>query len=294
MMRVEGEDDEERVIHGNVCGAIAYIGFLIFYICAFLVSNRITNNSSNKSPWATNNLLFLFHLIGLILLIFPAIFYVVIAFRENMKNNRIFPIFELVRRHVNINPICLVCKGAPETTLHILVRCLFAQNCWSGSRVAAVGAAAMIFSSWFDEGLRHWEAGEITEVVMMCWSIWHHRNQLVWMEKQPTVDDVILFAKLSFEEWSNAQKLSIVTNLVSRQVEIEHWTKPLYPRIKVNVDGAVFMDSRRFGYGCVARDSLGAVVKAKRGSREGVFEPLLVEAMSIKEALSWIKDHLDG
>uniref|UniRef100_A0A803NNS8 RNase H type-1 domain-containing protein n=1 Tax=Cannabis sativa TaxID=3483 RepID=A0A803NNS8_CANSA len=124
---------------------------------------------------------------------------------------------------------------------------------------------------------------------MMCWSIWHHRNQLVWKE-WININDVTLFAKLNFEEWINAQKLSIVTNHVPRQVEIEHWTKTVYPRIKVNVDGAVFLDSRHFGYGCVARDSLGMVVKAKHGSKEVVFEPLLVEAMSIKEALSWIKD----
>ena len=109
MMRAEGNEGR---LHVNICGAIAYVAFLFVYICAFLVSKWITdlqhrgnNNNNNvettssdhdKQPHesATNNFMFLFHLIGLILLIVPAVFYVVVGLRENLRNKKVFPVVE--------------------------------------------------------------------------------------------------------------------------------------------------------------------------------------------------------
>ncbi|KAF4394905.1 hypothetical protein G4B88_002782 [Cannabis sativa] len=60
--------------------------------------------------------------------------------------------FQLTNKHVPINSSCLMCMAAPETALHVLVRCDFAQGCWRQVRVPNVGTAAMTFCSWWEEG----------------------------------------------------------------------------------------------------------------------------------------------
>lgn len=104
MMRAE--DDEGRS-HVNICGAITYIGFLFLYIFAFLASKWITDlehpdnnvqtmsdNHDHQPSRMNSDFFYVFHLIGLILLIVPAVIYVVIGFRENMRSKKIFPMLE--------------------------------------------------------------------------------------------------------------------------------------------------------------------------------------------------------
>uniref|UniRef100_A0A803PES3 Reverse transcriptase zinc-binding domain-containing protein n=1 Tax=Cannabis sativa TaxID=3483 RepID=A0A803PES3_CANSA len=54
--------------------------------------------------------------------------------------------FQLSTKHVPIDPLCPLCMAAPETAIHVLVRCVFAQQCWRQTRVTTVGIAAMTFS----------------------------------------------------------------------------------------------------------------------------------------------------
>ncbi|XP_060959468.1 uncharacterized protein LOC133030669 [Cannabis sativa] len=70
---------------------------------------------------------------------------------------------------------------------------------------------------------------------------------------------------------------------------IEHWTKPLLTKFKINVDGAIFESENRFGFGFIVRDSAGKLVQAVSGSKIGVVAPEIVEVVGMKEVLSWIK-----
>ncbi|XVF30864.1 hypothetical protein REPUB_Repub16aG0094500 [Reevesia pubescens] len=47
---------------------------------------------------------------------------------------------------------------------------------------------------------------------------------------------------------------------------------------------------RSLGYGCIIRDDQGGMIAAKNGLSTGIMDPLLAEAMSCREALSWLKD----
>ncbi|KAM6559544.1 hypothetical protein CsatA_028783 [Cannabis sativa] len=149
----------------------------------------------------------------------------------------------------------------------------------------------MTFAAWFEEGLDKWTMAERLEASMVCWSVWKHRNELVWNSTMPTVSDVVTLAKLNFIEWYNAQKNNQPTYEDNGSVDgnLEHWTPPNFPTIKVNVDGAIFTNEKRFGIGLVARSSTGLVIQAKRISKVGILKPHVVEAIGIKEALSWIK-----
>ncbi|KAM6542887.1 hypothetical protein CsatB_007334 [Cannabis sativa] len=128
---------------------------------------------------------------------------------------------------------------------------------------------------------------------MIVWAIWKHRNELVWNSKRPEVSEVVTLAKLNFIDWYNAHKNTVPTHDVNgSDVEVlERWTAPQFPMIKVNVDGAIFSNERRFGIGLIARTAAGVVLQAKSLLKEGVLKPHMVEAIGIKKAQSWIKDN---
>uniref|UniRef100_A0A803QSA0 RNase H type-1 domain-containing protein n=1 Tax=Cannabis sativa TaxID=3483 RepID=A0A803QSA0_CANSA len=70
----------------------------------------------------------------------------------------------------------------------------------------------------------------------------------------------------------------------------EQWTKPVPNTIKINVDGASFENEGSYGFGIVARDSSGTLVGPVAVCKNGAFAAEVVEAIGVKEALSWLKD----
>uniref|UniRef100_A0A803QEM2 RNase H type-1 domain-containing protein n=1 Tax=Cannabis sativa TaxID=3483 RepID=A0A803QEM2_CANSA len=69
----------------------------------------------------------------------------------------------------------------------------------------------------------------------------------------------------------------------------EQWCAHEENNYKINVDAATFVEKNRFGYGWVLRDARGQVLHARTRSWSGYCEPVLAEALGVKEALSWIK-----
>uniref|UniRef100_A0A803PSK2 RNase H type-1 domain-containing protein n=1 Tax=Cannabis sativa TaxID=3483 RepID=A0A803PSK2_CANSA len=198
--------------------------------------------------------------------------------------------FQLSTKHVPINPLCPLCMAAPETALHVLVRCAFAQQYWRQTRVTTLGTAAMTFSGWWEEGLNTWSMAESLEVAMMLCLIWKVRHDMVWNSKQPTCEEVLLLTNINFVDWYNAQKEDMDSSIDANRNLNEHWTPPNFNQIKVNVDGTLFASERWYGIGLVARSSAGAIIQAKNMNKVGTFQPHEVEAIGIKEALSWIKN----
>uniref|UniRef100_A0A803PRN0 RNase H type-1 domain-containing protein n=1 Tax=Cannabis sativa TaxID=3483 RepID=A0A803PRN0_CANSA len=71
----------------------------------------------------------------------------------------------------------------------------------------------------------------------------------------------------------------------------EQWCVPSGNSIKVNVDAAMFNDNSAYGVGFVARDSNCFFVEGGTKLFHGSISPVVVEAIGVREALSWIKDH---
>ncbi|KAM6541055.1 hypothetical protein CsatB_005502 [Cannabis sativa] len=98
-------------------------------------------------------------------------------------------------------------------------------------------------------------------------------------------------AKLNYVEWFNAQKVNVTDASLTwmTTLPVEQWTAPDFPFVKINVDGALFSAQGQYGLGLIARSAAGLVLGAKSLSREGSLQPHIVEAIGIKEALSWSK-----
>ncbi|XP_030494580.2 uncharacterized protein LOC115710350 [Cannabis sativa] len=95
-------------------------------------------------------------------------------------------------------------------------------------------------------------------------------------------------ANTSLDHWRKAQDITSLSSIFLNNLgdRNELWVKPVLKTIKINIDAASFEQENSYGYGMVARDHLGSPLH---------FPSEVVEAMGIKEALSWIKaNHWKG
>lgn len=67
------------------------------------------------------------------------------------------------------------------------------------------------------------------------------------------------------------------------------WCKPSDGWIKINIDAACRSNSDFIGVGCVVRNEMGEFLRARTNMIRSRGQAREVEAVSLKEALSWIK-----
>jgi ribonuclease HI len=68
------------------------------------------------------------------------------------------------------------------------------------------------------------------------------------------------------------------------------WKAPNISWVKANWDAAVGGEVGRTGFGVVVRDSHGAVISARSGTRRGCLEPCLAEAEAVLMAIQLCRD----
>uniref|UniRef100_A0A803PR19 Reverse transcriptase domain-containing protein n=1 Tax=Cannabis sativa TaxID=3483 RepID=A0A803PR19_CANSA len=160
---------------------------------------------------------------------------------------------QLQIKHVPVATTCVFCNDAAKTTLHLFVECPFSKSCWNRSAISLPTSNCTSFFDWFSAIWSRHGGGFIEEILMSC----------------------------------RFEPLHLNSNCYDSN---ESWTKPDDGMIKVNVDGATFETSNSFGTGLIARDSKGAVILASSTFSNGFYNAPFAEIISIKEALSWIKD----
>ncbi|KAL6565919.1 hypothetical protein OROHE_004974 [Orobanche hederae] len=113
---------------------------------------------------------------------------------------------------------------------------------------------------------------------MICWSLWMDRKRRL-LDRASLPSAVLLSNGAGFlSSWQRAQ-------CVSGQVPAV--IPPGF--LKLNFDGALFQNANIGGFGCVIRDNRGSFVAACNGIFNCQMDAFLVEALSCREALSWIK-----
>ncbi|XP_062112468.1 uncharacterized protein LOC133823623 [Humulus lupulus] len=165
------------------------------------------------------------------------------------------------------------------------------MNCWRLLFGAARASAEMTFSAWWQQAVQTGDREEMELGAVLCWVLWKIRNELVWNKINLVVNKVVFLTKLTLNQYRSAQERlqRSSSNQHDDEEVLEQWTKPQIGMIKVNVDGALFDNEGYFGFGMVARGSEGGFIEAFQSSSKGRVIPNMVEALGIKEALSWIK-----
>ncbi|KAL8145631.1 hypothetical protein AgCh_003685 [Apium graveolens] len=198
---------------------------------------------------------------------------------------------QLQQKHVQISGICPVCSDKEESIVHALVECRFTAQCWRIALPNIQVQTQVSFPGWLEQILSRCNQEDREKVAMVCWADWRARNELVWNQKESQASKVVESAVEYLKQWKLAQvnsNIALVSSLEEGD-EAYNWVKPQIDTTKVSVDAAIFKDREEFGFGMVARDHLGGLIKAKSVLQKGVSTPEIAEAMEIKEALSWIK-----
>ncbi|KAM6598072.1 hypothetical protein CsatA_008596 [Cannabis sativa] len=198
----------------------------------------------------------------------------------------------LVTKHVPISSQCPVCSTAAETTTHALLSCNFAEACWFSFGWPVMVDNNSSFGSWFEKLQHTGDVDFICRAATLCWALWKARNKVVWNKYKPTVKEVLANSSITLEHWRKAQdKHALLTLSFNNSEEgAELWTPPATNNLKINVDAALYPQHNTFGYGIVARNHLGRFIEAKTSYCNGSYPAEVIEALGIKEALSWIKN----
>lgn len=113
--------------------------------------------------------------------------------------------------------------------------------------------------------------------MVIMWSIWHHRNLVVFEGVRKDPQRVAYMAMRYLEEYTAGQSEG---RKWARAVT-DRWIPPATGRLKVNTDSDVFAETSSVGFGAVVCDHEGLVIAAASKRQNGLYEPSLVEAMAL-------------
>ncbi|GKU89382.1 hypothetical protein SLEP1_g3524 [Rubroshorea leprosula] len=194
----------------------------------------------------------------------------------------------LRKRRVDIDNYCPVCGEMAETGVHVLKDCQFARAVWLGSQLNLRVADMQVdsFAEFFDTVALTVDQRKLALFGVVCWSLWNNRNDILWESKRQQPQHVCEMAVRFLQEYGEAVRHKCGTRGGPRRGEIK-WEPPDESHFKVNVDGALFQNSKEFGVGAVVRDCNGEVIAAMSCRRQGTLRVEAVEAYGLRGALQW-------
>ncbi|KAM6583925.1 hypothetical protein CsatB_010927 [Cannabis sativa] len=200
---------------------------------------------------------------------------------------------QLASKRVPVNTRCPLCEEMDETISHILLTCRVVKLAWERVGIGTmVVAAGSVFMDWCRLVFTPLTAEKQELAAALCWAIWGARNDVVWQGKPFSISTIIVSAKGYLDQWKFAQKTQIESLWSNLQDcdGMERWIKPQGNSIKINVDAAIFERQNRFGSAMVVRDNNGLLIEGRTKLHNGNIAPTTAEALSFREALSWLKD----
>ena len=176
---------------------------------------------------------------------------------------------------------CSRCLAPYEDIMHCLRDCPFSKELW-----VKVGYGAS--PSFFSLPLLPWlqtfigQKGHSLFIASIWWA-WRWRNNMVFEPQPWPIYRVIRHC------FQYCHDLEIVGNKrfllpCSSEVLITRWCPPPVGKVKVNVDGSVFLNLRQSGVGAVIRDSGGNWLVGCSG-RVDAEDITFVELLAIREGL---------
>ncbi|XP_047978552.1 uncharacterized protein LOC125220426 [Salvia hispanica] len=130
---------------------------------------------------------------------------------------------------------------------------------------------------------------EVEEVVVLLWHLWFNENKIIWRNENVSAAGIIGAACSCLTAWREAQVQNDIGALGGRLHLEGKWVKPWNGVLKFNIDTAVFESQRKIGCRAVVRDFEGIVVAAMCGKVGRVAGPSMVDLLSLRDVLSWVK-----
>lgn len=191
----------------------------------------------------------------------------------------------LHRRHISSEVHCPFCLQNIETSIHVLVSCDFAKAAWVKSDVGFFLGGSTCFKEWLLMIFKLVPRVNWGKVAAIVWGVWQQRNKLVWENRSPNMHAAVHGSLAFLSSWVEANARNSLSQHVSSATV---WSKPPTGWTKCNVDGAIFENSSAIG--AVFRDDHGRTTSAFVRPGLQVSRPEFVEALGVREVLSWIRD----
>lgn len=198
---------------------------------------------------------------------------------------------QLKKRHVPEAPdICYYC-GREETLEHTFLICQYVAEIWrelkNGCGLSRRLHNCPSAKQWLFDYLAKSTEEEATILTITIWHIWEARNCVRNGEHE--VHPCCIVQKIqAYVEMVLMHLYEPVDSKKCDPVIYKQWAPPPEGWVKVNVDTALFAESKKMDIGLVIRDHNGSFLAACRQSRNWVTEPELAEAIALIYAVHFV------
>jgi hypothetical protein len=187
-------------------------------------------------------------------------------------------------RHIATLAQCKVCRSANEDMMHALIQCTHAKRFWMEAREwldiklpdlhPATWSRDILCDPLFSEEQR-------PKIITVMWAIWTSRNNIV--HDKGSLDPI-----QSMKITRDALAVLEVPRQHATILPGHGWRPPDDDWMKINTDAGISLDARKGGAGGIARSPTG-FVGAWSKPYPGITDPLIAEAMSLREGVIFAK-----
>ncbi|CAL1360967.1 unnamed protein product [Linum trigynum] len=110
---------------------------------------------------------------------------------------------ERSRKHLVPNATCPICRGGPETILHVIRDCPYARGVWS--HFLAEEPNDLFFQSNLSSWIRYYVTGrsgviDASLFAILCWKLWKNKNIQAFEKKLATMEEMIAAVTLYVQQ----------------------------------------------------------------------------------------------
>ena len=173
----------------------------------------------------------------------------------------ILPInLNLYRKKISSSLTCELCDEDPESMMHVLVHCQFAQEVWRHIPLASIlnWPPSHLFADFIHHGLQILNSPDIELFFTIAWRLWTARNDRKWDNHQIQAKEVYCQAGCYVQEFLNQKE----SDQEQQLRPAHHWFPPCNRDFKINVVVQWRKQSNSGSVGIVIQDSSGHVKAA--------------------------------
>ncbi|KAM0830575.1 hypothetical protein ACQ4PT_066116 [Festuca glaucescens] len=194
----------------------------------------------------------------------------------------------LLRRGMELDPVCPMCGRVNEDGAHLFLKCKPAKAIWRELKLEKVREKLLLCegSKDFIANVLKLEQKQKLLTVGLLWWVWQARNKVVAGDRKKLQDSIPCLARRSaseFEQFFTRDKQP------KKQIT-PSWTPPMGDELKINIDGSFSADSRTGGWGFIIGNYNGEPMGAGAGFIPHAYDVLQTEALACLSSLRWAHD----
>ena len=154
----------------------------------------------------------------------------------------------------------------------------------------SIGDNSESLVEWFFKLLNTQDKETMGKISVVLWAIWRQRNDQYWNGSNESAERMVYLALECLFDWISIQESTKASNQVRPCSVKQHWKLPPPGFVKCNIDAAVFHEEGKSSCRIVVRGSQGLFIHGASRLVDGLFQVKELEALGLREALSWIKN----